>query len=249
MAKMESQKARVLIELRDMILRGEFSAGERLAEIPIAERLNASRTPVGVALATLEREGLVEASPSGGYAVRQFTPSEIADSITVRAVLEGTAARLITEHGVPRKLALELQECLEQGDQVIAGMASKISMEANAAFIEMNNRLHDLIVLGSGNEALIRAVKLINLLPFASPSALMPMQGAPREARETIAFAHRQHHLIVQAMLKGQGARAQALTEEHGHIPDINLKLALERREEAAKLLPAMRLVLGGVRP
>lgn len=243
---MESQQARVLIELRDMILRGEFAAGDRLAEIPIAERLKVSRTPVRVALATLESEGLIEASPGGGYIVRRFTPREIADSIAVRAVLEGFAARLIAEHGVPRKLARDLQDCLDDGNRVIANLESNIEYEASAAYIEMNNRFHRLVVEGSGNDALIRAVELINLLPFASPSALMPMQGSPEEGRETLRLAHRQHHHIVKAMLTGQSVRAQALAEEHGHIPDINLQLALERRDEATKLLPAMRLVVGG---
>jgi DNA-binding transcriptional MocR family regulator len=41
----------VLIQLRDLILRGEFEPGQRLAEQQLAERLGASRTPVRAALA------------------------------------------------------------------------------------------------------------------------------------------------------------------------------------------------------
>lgn len=242
---MESQQARVLIALRDMVLRGEFSAGERLAEIPLAERLKASRTPVRIALVTLETEGLIEASPSGGYVVRRFTPREIADAIAVRANLEGMAARLLAEHGLPRKLALELRDLLEEGDRILASNG-RIDDEASAAYIEMNNRFHQLIVEGAGNDTLIRAVELINRQPFASPSALMPMQGSDEEARRTLLIAHHQHHQIVTALANGQGARAQALAEEHGHIPEINLQLALQRREEAAKVLPAWRLIVGG---
>ena len=40
---MDSQQSRVLVQLRDMILKGEFGPGERLAEIPLSERLGASR--------------------------------------------------------------------------------------------------------------------------------------------------------------------------------------------------------------
>lgn len=241
---MESQQARVLISLRDMVLRGEFSAGERLAEVPLAERLKASRTPVRIALVTLEAEGLLDASPSGGYVVRRFTPQEIVDAISVRANLEGMAARLLAEHGVPRKLALELRGCLEDGDRILATGA--IDDEASAAYIEMNNRFHALIVEGAGNDTLRRAVELINRQPFASPSALMPMQGSDEEARRTLLIAHDQHHRIVAALTHAQSARAQALAEEHGHIPEINLQMALARREEAAKVIPAMRLIVGG---
>src|SRR4051794_6147977 len=96
---MDSQQSRVLVQLRDMILKGAFTPGERLAEIPLAEKLGASRTPVKLALATLEHEGLIEPSPAGGYQMRRFTSQEIADAIRVRGVLEGFAARLIAEDG------------------------------------------------------------------------------------------------------------------------------------------------------
>ena len=43
---MAPQLTRVLVQLRDSILKGEFSPGERLAEIPLAEKLGASRSPV-----------------------------------------------------------------------------------------------------------------------------------------------------------------------------------------------------------
>src|SRR6266567_4722071 len=90
---MDSQQSRVLVQLRDMILKGDFAPGERLAEIPLAESLDASRTPVKLALASLEYEGLIEPSPVGGYQMRRFTSREISDAIRVRGVVEGFAAR------------------------------------------------------------------------------------------------------------------------------------------------------------
>ena len=98
---MASQQARVLVQLRDLILKGEFAPGERLAEIPIAQKLGASRTPVRLAFSSLEQEGLVEPSPTGGYLIKRFTSQEIADAIAVRGHLEGMAARLIAESLLP----------------------------------------------------------------------------------------------------------------------------------------------------
>ena len=49
----------VLMQLRDLILRGEFEPGQRLAEQQLAERLGASRTPVRAALVTLEQLSLI----------------------------------------------------------------------------------------------------------------------------------------------------------------------------------------------
>ena len=48
------------------------------------ERLGVSRTPLRLALATLQHEGLLENLKGGGYAVREFTMDEIRDAIELR---------------------------------------------------------------------------------------------------------------------------------------------------------------------
>jgi DNA-binding GntR family transcriptional regulator len=154
----ESQQARVLIQLRDLILKGEFGPGERLAEIPLADRLNASRTPVRLALSTLEYEGLIEPSPSGGYQMRGYTAKEVSDAIQARGVLEGFAARLLAEQGAPRSLLRELHDCLRTGDEAV----DKPLMEIDdyAAYAEMNTRFHAIILEGCGSLAVARMIDL-----------------------------------------------------------------------------------------
>src|ERR671924_755438 len=92
-----SQTARALLGLRELLLGGEYPPGQRLSELPLVERLGVSRTPLRLALARLEHEGLIEALPAGGYAVRQFTRADIDDAIELRGLLEGTAARFAAE--------------------------------------------------------------------------------------------------------------------------------------------------------
>jgi GntR family transcriptional regulator of vanillate catabolism len=231
----------VLIQLRDLILRGEFEPGQRLAEQQLAERLGASRTPVRAALVTLEQEGLVEANDTGKYLVRQFTPREVADAIAVRGHLEGMAARLVAEHGVSRQLQAELQACLEAGDLALA--ANPLDYESYAAYAAMNDRFHALVLEASGNRALQRAVALNDKLPFAPASAMLPMQGTVTLDRDWMLYAHRQHHMLFAALKAGEGARAQALAIEHTEVAQMNMRMALERRAEAERVLPAIRLV------
>jgi len=233
----------VLMQLRDLILRGEFEPGQRLAEQQLAERLGASRTPVRAALVTLEQEGLVEANETGKYLVRRFTPREVADAISVRGHLEGMAARLVAEHGVSRQLQLDLQACLDEGDRLLA--ADPLTYESYAAYAVMNDRFHGLVLEASGNRALQRAVALNDKLPFAPASAMLPMQSTLQQDREWMQYAHRQHHMLFDAMKRGEGARAQALAVEHTEVAQMNMRLALERRAETERLIPAMRLVVG----
>lgn len=242
---MESQQERVLVHLRDLILKGEFAPGERLAEVTLADRLKASRTPVRLALATLEQEGLVEPSPTGGYVMRRITGAEIADAIAVRGHLEGMAARLVAEHGVPRQLSMAFAECLRAGDRALD--KPELDLDDYAAYTDMNNRFHQLIVEGSGNAALMRAIEVNNRLPFAAASAMLPMQSTLEAGRQWLYIAHRQHHSLVQAMERGEGTRAQALAAEHVQIAQMNLSYALERPEVSAKLAPVFRLVADAV--
>src|SRR6202042_2625336 len=93
-AEFVSQTGRTLLNVREMILRGDFQPGERISELPMVARLGVSRTPIRLALDRLAHEGLLEASPSGGFVVRAFTIEDVWDAIETRGVLEGAAARL-----------------------------------------------------------------------------------------------------------------------------------------------------------
>lgn len=233
----------VLIQLRDLILRGDFEPGQRLAEQQLAERLGASRTPVRAALVTLEQEGLVQVNDTGGYVTRPFTAQEVRDAIAVRGHLEGMAARLVAEHGVSRQLQGDLQACLDEGDRLLA--ANPLTLESYAAYANMNDRFHELVLVASGNRALQRAVALNNRLPFAPASAMLPMQGSVTLDRDWMLYAHRQHHMLLEAMKRGEGTRAQALATEHTEVAQENMRLALERRAESEQVMPGIRLVVG----
>jgi len=234
---------KVLMQLRDLILRGELVPGSRLGEQHLAELLHASRTPVRAALVSLEQEGLVEANGTVGYVVRRFTAQEVADAIAVRGHLEGMAARLVAEHGLSRQLAGDLRACLADGDSVCA--SNSLAMEDYAGYAAMNDRFHALLIEACGNRALQRAIALNNKLPFAPASALLPMQGSFALDRDSMIYAHRQHHMLFDALERGEGARAQALAVEHVEVAQFNLRQALEHRDESEQALPAIKLVMG----
>jgi GntR family transcriptional regulator of vanillate catabolism len=226
---------RVLIALRERILSGALRAGDRLAEIPVAEMLGVSRTPVRLALAELEREGLVVPMAGGGFAVRAFTLREIEDAIDLRGLLEGMAARLVAEHGLSRARARDLEACLAAGDRALAGPEAGVQ-----AYAEMNTRLHELIVEAAGNDALARAMAQVNALPFASASGLVAGPGSLPDRQRLLAYAHAQHHALVEAVAAGQGARAEALAREHAENARRNLRLMAESGELAPPVFSAL---------
>src|SRR5428012_13748 len=88
---------RALLRLREMILSGEFTPGERMSELALVERLGVSRTAVRLALAALEHEGLVRGLSSRGYGVSECTQADISDAIEWRGGLAATAGRSAAE--------------------------------------------------------------------------------------------------------------------------------------------------------
>jgi GntR family transcriptional regulator, vanillate catabolism transcriptional regulator len=238
---MTPQLTRVLVQLRDLILKGEFQPGERLTEIPLAEKLGASRSPVRAALAELQREGLVETSQSGGYAMRRITALEIDDAIAVRGNLEGMSARLIAERGLTRQQAADFRACLSEGDKIID--KATLEIDDYIAYTQMNDRFHRCLCSASGNQALARAIDSVSSLPFAAASALVPSPASLDRSKRWLVIANFQHHCLVEAMEKGNGLRAQAVAEEHVNISRENLRYSLDRIETASQFMPALKLV------
>ncbi len=199
--------------LREKILMGEFPAGKRLAETQAAEALGVSRTPVRIALRSLAQEGLLEKLPARGYRVKEVTVTEITNSVEVRGVLEGLAARQAVEIGCSEHTIEQLKTCLAQGDALfVDGSIDEAGIEA---YQQMNETFHDIIINASGNTSIKSALQLNEHFPFASVSAIAYDPNQLDREFHRLKYAHTQHHAIADAMIKGQGARVEALLKEH----------------------------------
>lgn len=222
-----TQITRTLLRLREMILRGEFAPGERMSELSLVERLGASRTPVRLALAALEHEGLLQSLRSRGYVIREFSQADISDAIELRGVLEGTAARFAAERGAaPAAVA-----ALRQINDTIAEMVHRADYESFERYVDLNERFHACILQMAGSPMLERALEGIIALPFAGPSAFVMAQAVLPESRDILLLAHRHHLGMLDAIERGQGARAESLGREHALLARTNLEVVLEHPE------------------
>jgi GntR family transcriptional regulator of vanillate catabolism len=217
----------VVLRLREMILRGEFSASQRLAEIPIAELLGVSRTPIREALMVLAQEGLLEIAGKRGFRVVEFGAKEIEDAIELRGVLEGTAARLVAESGPDRKLQETLDDCLAVGAEIVGQPV--YGVDDDIRWSEMNSRFHKAIVQACGNRALQGALAMNDKLPFASAQAVLGGEGVTQDVteghRDVMRLAQSDHQQIVLALGKRQGARVDAMMREHARRALVNVEL------------------------
>jgi len=209
-----------------------------MAELPLVERLGVSRTPLRLALATLEHEGLLENLDGGGYAVREFTRDEIHDAIELRGVLEGTAARFAAERGVTddqlarlRQLSAEMEPLVHRSD-----------VDSFWEYVECNRAFHALLMECAASPVLERELERIVALPFASPSALVQGQAELPESREILVIAQDHHRGLIQAIECREAARAESLAREHARVALRNLELVLDNRH-ALDQIPGASLI------
>ncbi len=223
-----SQTARAQLGLRALILDGELAPGQRIAELQLVERLGVSRTPVRSALLKLADEGLLEALPNGGHAVKAFSEDDIHDAIEVRGTLEGLAARLAAERGAPPALLTEARRLLAGIDALLA--APTLDAEAFGGYVAANGRFHELLAAMAASPTLQRQLDRAKQLPFASPNAFVMARADGAAARDMLVVAQQQHRALLEAIARREGARAEALAREHARIARQNLREVLQGR-------------------
>jgi GntR family transcriptional regulator of vanillate catabolism len=224
-----SQTLDALLRLRDLILGGALEPGERLFELAVVERLGVSRTPVRAALSKLEDEGLLEALPGGGYAVRAFTRRDVDDAIEVRGVLEGAAARLAAERGASGEQIAAARALLSRIDAIVAAPA--LSEAQFQDYMELNEAFHAALVAMAASPTLAKQLARSYALPFAAPSGFVMAQARLPEARTILVFAQEHHHSVLDAVEAREGARAEALMREHARLARRNLHMALSEAD------------------
>jgi GntR family transcriptional regulator of vanillate catabolism len=219
-----------VLALREMILRGDFGAGQRLTELTLVARLGASRTPIRHALSRLAHEGLLEPLPAGGFSVRQFTLTDVWDVIDVRGALEGMAARFAAQrHGSSSELSGLRARCAEMEDLGVGNVADFVK------YLEINQSFHAELWRLARSPMLLHSLEAITALPFAAPGALVfgDAEQAAEQHIRPVALEH--HRSILEAIEERDGARAESIAREHSRIARNNLIRACPDRERLSR--------------
>ncbi|WP_313348299.1 GntR family transcriptional regulator [Paracoccus sp. (in: a-proteobacteria)] len=177
---------------------GDLLPGMRLREVEISTRLGMSRTPVREAIRQLEADGLVVHIPRQGATIRTLDYPEIMELYEMRAVVEGTAARLASRAAS----AVELK-ALESLNDEFGGAAD----EREAA--TLNRQFHMMLLNAAKNRFLVSSVNsLQKAMLILGPTTLME--------RSRMADAYGEHRAILDALTARDGQRAE--TEMRAHI-------------------------------
>jgi GntR family transcriptional regulator of vanillate catabolism len=232
-----TQLEKAILGLRSLIMSGDFAQGQRLSEVAMAAQLGISRTPLRQAMDRLVAEGLLERISTGGCRVATFTKEDIADAIELRGVIEGTAARLAAERGVPAALLEQAAETLDLIDIALKG-AETLNFDL---YVQQNALFHRLLAQFPSSPLIEREAERMSLLPLASPSAFLSDQALIPDFQDSLRHAQRQHRAILDAVIQREGARAEALAREHARLALMNFKYVNETA--TAETVPGLALV------
>ncbi len=228
-----SRRAQTLVAVREMVLRGEFTAGRAIEQVELSKALGASRPIVRATLEKLHQEGLLEELSTGVYAPRVFSAQDIADAIDARGALEGLAAGLAARRGVD---AAQLDRVRRISAALVEATASFSPTESPttdqmASFGELNLAFHKALAELAGSPILQLSLERVQSIAFASPAAVV----TPAEPGGLVQ-AIRQHEAILDAIQAGDAALAETLVREHARLALRGVKSAVDTAARGAKI-------------
>jgi DNA-binding GntR family transcriptional regulator len=192
----------ITAEIRNAILRGDFTPGEQLRSSTIGERWSISQTPIREAFQRLAAEGLVVHSSQRGVRVPPVSLQDIEEVYELRLLLEPIALRRSLERGDESWLA-----------EVRAAHAELCTWDGTGAadlsgYEQPHRRFHAAVVAGCDSEWLLRIVHMLAQQSSRyRPLAWAARGGLPPDPHE--------HDALLTACVRRDADRVVRLCTQH----------------------------------
>ncbi|MEV7413747.1 GntR family transcriptional regulator [Streptomyces sp. NPDC089919] len=203
----ERLRDQVAHALRAALIAGELRPGQVYSAPGLAAEYGVSATPVREAMLDLAREGLVEPVRNKGFRVTEVSERDLDQYTELRAMIEVPTIGRVT--------ALATAEQLEALRPVAEEIVTTARNHDLIGYLEADRRFH-LGLLGlAGNERLVETVG-----DLRKRSRLYGLTGLDRAG--LLVPSAEEHHELLDVMLSGDAAAAEALMERHlGHVRSL----------------------------
>jgi DNA-binding GntR family transcriptional regulator len=211
---------RIYLQIKEDIFSFRLLPGDRFSENEIAERVEASRTPVREALTRLQREGFVEVSFRSGWQVKPFDFKQFEQLYDVRIVLELAAVRKLCEMEPPPNLDdLKKTWLVKPADR----------LEDGPTVCALDERFHEQLIEATGNMEMARIhhditerLRIIRRIDFTQ--------------RNRIEATYDEHAKILRTVIQRRAEDTQRLLKTHieaskAEVRKITLHMLYEARE------------------
>ena len=196
----QSLADQIYTEIKNSILRGELSGGDKIREDELATQFGVSRTPVREALRRLSDYGLVCLAPRSHAAIAMISDKEALDIAELRIELE----KFAIDHITPEVL----EEKLPELSRYAAECTYAVTVGERGRSFEQDSLFHIALVECSGNAALIEVYRRLD----ARIQLLRVKQNLAAEG--LIAYLN-QHNELIAMLRTGRTEDAKNLITHH----------------------------------
>ena len=190
----------IATNLSDAIIDGQIQPGEQIIETDLQKTLGISRAPIREALLKLEGQGLVQMIPRKGTFVRRITPEFIKESFTMRAWLEGLAARLTVEN-----LKKSSYDDLEK---ILVHMGKLAEVGDFKAYFHRHADFHRFFIENSRNQLLAKRIEIMRREALWLSYSITYFVNTHKEAQKT-------HRRILDLFREGDADKVETAVRAH----------------------------------
>ena len=198
--------------VRERIVDGSLPTGLPIRQDALAAELGVSKIPLREALARLEQEGLLSSHANRGYFVRPMSTEEVDEIYALRLAIEPAAAAYAAAKAddAARAAAVQAFEALDNAAH------SKLAEVAVC-----NREFHVALVRPGGRLLTTQLVERLSVI--AERYVVAHLEPAGRESR-----AHKEHRMLLDAFLAGDGDTLDALLRQHiqATLDDLKVQFA-----------------------
>jgi DNA-binding GntR family transcriptional regulator len=205
--------------LRNKIIIGELSPGEKLNEVKLANYYGISRAPLREALRVLENEKLIVTVPRKGAYVSDISLEGLNEIYQMREMIECYAIDLLEENKV-RDLP-KVSQSVEDASKLSVPSPEE-SPEDKLAYIEGLAEYHMRLVESAGNSLLFQYYQTIfsNINRYVFLNAFIT--GIARHRAE-------EHHQILSFIKQREYEQAKTVIKTHIRFACAELRMKMEK--------------------
>jgi DNA-binding GntR family transcriptional regulator len=187
-------------KLREAILSGTFTPGQKLVEKDLWQSLGVSRTVLREALQHLQAEGLIHNIPYKGPVVATLSLKEVNDLYAVRGALEGLASAEFARHANAEQMT-KLRAALDY-------LRTPAASETTQSLLSAKNAFYAVLLEGCGNQMIGELLTQLNNRVTALRRVSLSSPGRLAQTLQEL-------ELVVQAIEARQSEEAERLASAH----------------------------------
>ncbi|MBB3071366.1 DNA-binding GntR family transcriptional regulator [Paenibacillus baekrokdamisoli] len=185
--------------IKQQILDGHLSPGDRIVETKVAKDLGISQTPVREAIRQLSGEGIITIVPNKGPMVRTFEMKDIFEVYSLRSMLEGLAIRLAVQFAT--------DEDIEELVQFFEEMKRKMADDSVDSLLQDSVYLHQSIIRLSNHSRLSASYDSITFHISLAARILGRVSTKHKEVE--------QHAELIDALVRRDPDHAEKVMRKH----------------------------------